>query len=68
VVYFECDDLDATVARLSAEGIEFKSGPKDEPWLWREARLKDPFGNELCLYHAGENRRFPPWRIDGRRE
>jgi hydroxymethylpyrimidine/phosphomethylpyrimidine kinase len=33
------------------------------PWLWREARLRDPSGNEICLYHAGANRRFPPWRI-----
>jgi len=27
------------------------------------APLRDPDGNELCLYHAGENRRFPPWRL-----
>ncbi|MBL8548353.1 MAG: VOC family protein [Hyphomonadaceae bacterium] len=66
VVYLECDDLDATVARLKSSGIAFISDPKDESWLWREARMRDPFGNEICLYHAGKNRRFPPWRIDGR--
>jgi hydroxymethylpyrimidine/phosphomethylpyrimidine kinase len=62
VAYFECEDLDGEVARLRAAGVAFLSGPRDEEWLWREARLLDPAGNELCLYHAGENRRFPPWR------
>jgi hydroxymethylpyrimidine/phosphomethylpyrimidine kinase len=32
--------------------------------MWREARLRDPDGNIIFLYHAGEARRFPPWRID----
>lgn len=64
VIYFECDELDRTVARLEEEGILFDSPPTDEPWLWREARLRDPAGNLLCLYSAGRNRRFPPWRLD----
>jgi hydroxymethylpyrimidine/phosphomethylpyrimidine kinase len=34
-----------------------------QPWLWREARLRDPFGNLICLYKAGEHRRHPPWRV-----
>lgn len=63
VVYFECDDLDETVERLRADGIAFDHLPDDKPWLWREARLRDPAGNRLCLFHAGRNRRFPPWRI-----
>ena len=62
-VYFECGDLDARVAALRARGIAFDSGPEDKSWLWREAWLRDPAGNRLCLYWAGENRRFPPWRI-----
>ena len=37
--------------------------PTDQPWLWREAYLNDPDGNPLCLYHAGENRLNPPWRL-----
>jgi hydroxymethylpyrimidine/phosphomethylpyrimidine kinase len=37
--------------------------PRDEDWLWREARLRDPAGNRICLYAAGEARRFPPWRV-----
>jgi GNAT superfamily N-acetyltransferase/predicted enzyme related to lactoylglutathione lyase len=63
VVYLECEDLDATVARLEAAGITFDSPATDQPWLWREARLRDPAGNPLCLYHAGTNRRYPPWRV-----
>jgi hydroxymethylpyrimidine/phosphomethylpyrimidine kinase len=34
-----------------------------QSWLWREAWLRDPAGNAVCLYHAGANRRFPPWRL-----
>ena len=62
-VYFECDDLDETAARLQAAGIDFEHGPVDRPWLWREARLRDPDGNPLCLFRAGENRLNPPWRL-----
>jgi hydroxymethylpyrimidine/phosphomethylpyrimidine kinase len=63
VVYLESEDLDAWVERLRADGIVFESGPADQSWGWREARLRDPAGNRLCLYRAGEFRRFPPWRI-----
>ncbi len=63
VVYFECDDLDATVSALEAKGLTFDSPPTDQPWLWREARLADPDGNPICLFHAGTNRIDPPWRI-----
>jgi predicted enzyme related to lactoylglutathione lyase len=63
VIYFEVDDVDATVADLQERGLEFDSGPEDQPWLWREAHLRDPAGNRLCIYHAGENRRNPPWRL-----
>jgi catechol 2,3-dioxygenase-like lactoylglutathione lyase family enzyme len=63
VVYFECDDLDATYARLCKLGIVFVNEPKDQVWLWREAYLHDPDGNIICLYHAGGTRRFPPWRL-----
>jgi catechol 2,3-dioxygenase-like lactoylglutathione lyase family enzyme len=65
-VYFECDDLDARVAALEAAGISFASGPEDKSWLWREAELFDPGGNRVLLYHAGENRLNPPWRLPGR--
>lgn len=63
VLYFECDDLDERVARLKQAGIKFESDPVDQPWLWREAYLRDPDGNLICLYYAGENRLNPPWRL-----
>lgn len=62
-LYLECADLDAAVARLRSAG-HVVAGPADQSWGWREARLADPAGNPLCLYEAGENRRFPPWRVD----
>ena len=62
-VYFECDELDREIAGLEAEGVRFESGPQDRPWLWREAIARDPDGNRVCLFHAGENRRRPPWRV-----
>lgn len=63
-VYFECEHLDELVENLVAKGIEFIDLPKDQSWLWREARLKDPDGNQLILYNAGDNRKNPPWRIE----
>jgi catechol 2,3-dioxygenase-like lactoylglutathione lyase family enzyme len=62
-VYFECEDLNVRVAALKEKGVAFDSGPQDQSWLWREAWLRDPAGNKLCLFLAGENRRFPPWRV-----
>jgi hydroxymethylpyrimidine/phosphomethylpyrimidine kinase len=62
-LFFECEGLDAEVARLQDLGIVFDQLPTDREWLWREARLTDPAGNAICLYQAGENRRYPPWRI-----
>jgi predicted enzyme related to lactoylglutathione lyase len=63
VIYLECDRLDEQVAQLQAAGLSFDQEPRDEPWLWREARLRDPAGNVICLYRAGENRLNPPWRV-----
>ena len=64
-VYFEVDQLDQKVAELINLGIQFDEMPEDKSWLWREARLKDPDGNQLILYYAGENRKNPPWRVKG---
>jgi len=63
VVYFEVEDVDATVRALIAKGLVFDTKPRDQDWLWREAYLSDPAGNRLCIYHAGEIRRHPPWRV-----
>jgi len=65
VIYFEVTDVNAAVDRLKKAGVTFTAEPTDQRHLWREAYLKDPFGNSICLYHAGQNRRYPPWRIGG---
>ncbi|MBQ0733196.1 VOC family protein [Aquimarina celericrescens] len=63
-IYFETEKLDQEVDRLIAEGIQFDHLPKDQTWLWREARLKDPDDNQIILYFAGDNRKNPPWRVE----
>jgi catechol 2,3-dioxygenase-like lactoylglutathione lyase family enzyme len=63
IVYFETRQLDETVKALQQRGFTFSQEPRDEPWLWREARILDPAGNVLCLYWAGANRLDPPWRV-----
>ena len=63
VLYLECADLDQCIEMLANRGVSIEHGPTDEDWGWREARLADPAGNAICLYQAGENRRFPPWRL-----
>jgi catechol 2,3-dioxygenase-like lactoylglutathione lyase family enzyme len=64
-VYLECEHLNETFSGLESAGFSFDHPPVDQPWLWREARLRDPDGNPLCLFHAGENRLNPPWRLPG---
>ena len=60
IIYFECEHLDAEVERLKARGLTFDEEPTDREWLWREAYLKDPNCNRICLFHSGENRKNPP--------
>ncbi|MGB2232784.1 MAG: VOC family protein [Flavobacteriaceae bacterium] len=62
-VYFECKNLDEQVDKFKQKGLVFELEPTNQRWLWREARLKDPFNNQIILYYAGENRINPPWRI-----
>jgi catechol 2,3-dioxygenase-like lactoylglutathione lyase family enzyme len=62
-VYFECENLDEEYDRFVNEGLKFDLSPTDQTWLWREARLKDPDGNNIILFYGGENRINPPWRI-----
>ncbi len=63
VVYFECPDLNSTVSALKEAGLQIDAEPRDQPWLWREAYLRDPDGNVICLFTAGKNRKNPPWRL-----
>jgi catechol 2,3-dioxygenase-like lactoylglutathione lyase family enzyme len=62
-IYFETPTLDEDVAALQQQDFIFQQLPADQPWLWREARLQDPDGTTIILYHAGENRLNPPWRL-----
>ncbi len=64
-VYFECGALDDYVTFLENSGVVIDQPPTDQPWLWREARLRDPDGNTIILFTAGKNRKYPPWRQDG---
>ncbi|MBL4869917.1 MAG: VOC family protein [Robiginitomaculum sp.] len=60
LIYFEVDDLDAY---LKDVGLTPLAPAKTQNYLWREADILDPSGNKIRLYQAGENRRFPPWRV-----
>ncbi|HEY1457454.1 MAG TPA: VOC family protein [Solirubrobacteraceae bacterium] len=62
-IHFEVDDVDRTVAELEKTGCTFICEPTDQPYLWREAILLDPDGHRIFIYHAGENRLDPPWRL-----
>lgn len=63
MLYFEVDDLDQRYAALCDRGIAFDTPPTDQPYRWRTASFTDPSGHKLCLFHAGPDRRFPPWRL-----
>lgn len=62
-IYFEVEDVDAVVDALKEKGVAFETEPTDKPHLWREAWCRDPDGYRIGIYNAGENRRFPPWRV-----
>lgn len=66
VIYFEHEALDEWVRQLKSAGVVFDQDPVDQPYLWREAILRDPSGNKIKLYWAGDNRLNPPWRVQRR--
>lgn len=55
-LYFEVRRLDAFCAALAERGVRFDQKPKDMPWGWRHAYLRDPDGHEISLYWAGKAR------------
>ena len=63
-LYFEVLDVDFEIRRLKLAGVAIEREPTAQTWAWYEAWLRDPAGNAICIYHAGDNRRYPPWRID----
>jgi len=64
VIYFEHEHLDELYQNLSQKGIQFLQSPIEQSYLWKEAILKDPSGNKIKLYWAGENRLNPPWKVE----
>ncbi|MGO2232431.1 glyoxalase [Marinomonas sp. UCMA 3892] len=66
VIYFEHEKLDELCADLSQRGFQFEQLPTEQRYLWKEAILKDPSGNKIKLYWAGENRLSPPWKVEKR--
>jgi catechol 2,3-dioxygenase-like lactoylglutathione lyase family enzyme len=62
-IHFEVDDVDRAVGELEEAGFHFECEPVDQPYLWREAILLDPDRHRIFIYHAGENRLNPPWRL-----
>jgi catechol 2,3-dioxygenase-like lactoylglutathione lyase family enzyme len=55
-LYFEVEGLDAYCETLRQRGVHFDQMPKDMPWGWRHAYLRDPDGHEISLYWAGAAR------------
>src|SRR5687768_8473440 len=49
-LYFEVKDVRQTVKELEQKGIVFEEHATEQSWLWTEARLKDPDGNQLLIY------------------
>lgn len=56
-VWFDCDDLDATFAELTAAGVDFPVEPQDAPWdpqgATRWAQFADPDGTLYGLSERG---------------
>ena len=63
-LYFENEKLDKTVEDLIEKGLQFDELPSDKSWGWREARLKDLDHNKIIIFHGGNYRKNPPWRIE----
>lgn len=63
IIYFEVANVEEKVSELRAKGIIFEEAIKDQSWLWKEAKIKDLDGNQIIIYHAGKNRKNPPWRV-----
>lgn len=64
VIYFEHEALDDLYETLIGKGIVFEQAPTEQPYLWKEAILRDPSGNKIKLYWAGDNRLNPPWKVE----
>ena len=61
LIYFEVGDVAAFLDDVGITSIDL---PKLQSYLWTEADIFDPSGNRIRVFSAGENRRFPPWRVE----
>ena len=48
-VHFAAEDLDATFAKLKADGAEIVQEPTDQFWGVRDCALRDPSGNLIRI-------------------
>jgi len=64
MIYFEVNDVAEKISEFQKNEITIDEMPEIKRWLWTEASLKDPDGNKIIIYHAGVNRKTPPWRIN----
>ena len=55
-LYFEVEALVPFCRALEKKGVKFDQLPKDMPWGWKHAYLRDPDGHEISLYWAGKAR------------
>ncbi|NNE59248.1 MAG: VOC family protein [Hellea sp.] len=60
LIYFEVEDV---AAFLEDVGVKPIAAPELKSYLWTEADILDPSGNRIRIFSAGDNRRFPPWRV-----
>ncbi|MGY0003113.1 VOC family protein [Micromonospora sp. I033] len=56
-LFLMCDDVAATVAELTARGVEFTQAVSDEGWGLRTV-LRLPGGGELGLYEPRHDRAY----------
>ena len=49
LAYLYVPDVDRWHAELREAELELEEEPRDQPWGNRELRLRDPFGNRLCI-------------------
>ena len=61
LIYFEVEDV---AKFLTEKGLSPLTAPELQTYLWTEADILDPSGNRIRIFNAGENRRFPPWRVE----
>jgi catechol 2,3-dioxygenase-like lactoylglutathione lyase family enzyme len=54
-LYFMCDDVEASVAELTAKGVEFTGPVVDQGW-GRLTRFRLPGGGEVAMYEPRHER------------